>query len=421
MSGSGRQRPGCRRCAYTASPQRSSNWLRRRLCISHPRCCPKAGREDVRVEIADGQFREARDATRQRAGDERVAVALPGMCNVHSHGFQRGMAGLTEFRGPAADNFWSWRTLMYRFVARMTPEDLEAITAQAYVEMLESGFTRVGEFHYVHHDPAGKPYANPAETAARVAAAAARTGIAPHAAAGVLRARRIRRRAAERRPAPLRHRRRRLRAACWRPAARIVRALPDGATVGVAPHSVCARSRRRSSRRSWRCAGRGPVHIHAAEQTGEVEQCVAWSGARPVQWLLDHAPVDSRWCLVHATHMTDDEVARLAAQRRGGGAVSGHRSQSRRRHLSRDRTISRRAARSASAPIRTCRSASPTSCASSNTASGCAIARATSSAPATHVRPDACCSRAPCAAARRRSVWRGAGIAAGARRGLRLA
>src|SRR5262245_41576867 len=100
------------------------------------------------------------------------------MSNVHSHGFQRGMAGLTEYRGPEADNFWSWRTLMYRFVARMTPEDLEAITAQAYVEMLESGFTRVGEFHYVHHDPAGKPYANAAEMTERVVAAVDATGIA---------------------------------------------------------------------------------------------------------------------------------------------------------------------------------------------------------------------------------------------------
>ena len=104
-------------------------------------------------------------------------MLLPGIANVHSHGFQRGMAGLTEYRGPEADNFWSWRELMYRFVGRMTPEDLEAITAQAYVEMLESGFTRVGEFHYVHHDVSGKPYANPAEMAARVAAAAATTGI----------------------------------------------------------------------------------------------------------------------------------------------------------------------------------------------------------------------------------------------------
>src|SRR3569832_1608748 len=102
-----------------------------------------------------------------------VRIAIPGMSNVHSHAFQRGMAGFTEFRGPDADNFWSWRTLMYRFVGRMTPDDLEAISAQAFVEMLESGFTRVGEFHYVHHDASGRAYANPAETTERIAAAAA--------------------------------------------------------------------------------------------------------------------------------------------------------------------------------------------------------------------------------------------------------
>ena len=138
---------------------------------------PEGWAQNIRVEIAGGRFANLERDAQPREGDERVAVALPGMCNVHSHGFQRGMAGLTEFRGPEADNFWSWRTLMYRFVARMTPEDIGAITAQAYVEMLEGGFTRVGEFHYVHHDPAGNPYANPAETAIHVASAVARTGI----------------------------------------------------------------------------------------------------------------------------------------------------------------------------------------------------------------------------------------------------
>jgi cytosine/adenosine deaminase-related metal-dependent hydrolase len=118
---------------------------------------PEGWARDVRVEITDGRFSRVLAGAKVQPGEERVEVSLPGMCNVHSHGFQRGMAGLTEFRGPAADNFWSWRALMYRFVGRMTPEDLEAVTAQAYVEMLESGFTRVGEFHYVHHDPAGVP------------------------------------------------------------------------------------------------------------------------------------------------------------------------------------------------------------------------------------------------------------------------
>ena len=139
---------------------------------------PDGWSSDVRLSIAGGKFAAVDRHAQAQAGDERVAVLLPGISNVHSHGFQRGMAGLTEYRGPEADNFWSWRELMYRFVGRMTPDDLEAVTAQAYVETLEGGFTRVGEFHYVHHGVDGKPFANLAEMAARVAAAADATGIA---------------------------------------------------------------------------------------------------------------------------------------------------------------------------------------------------------------------------------------------------
>jgi formimidoylglutamate deiminase len=270
----------------------------------------------VRVEIVDGKFASIERDVAPEASDERAPVALPGVCNVHSHGFQRGMAGLTEFRGPAADNFWSWRTLMYRFVARMTPDDLDAIAALAYVEMLESGFTRVGEFHYVHHDPAGKPYTNPAETAVHIAAAVARTGIGltllpvfyANGGFGGL--------------PPTEGQRRFVNtldgfARLLEASRKIVRSL-EGATLGVAPHSLRAVTPEELAQ-VVKLAGENPVHIHAAEQTGEVDQCVAWSGARPVQWLLDHAQVDGRWCLVHATHMTDDEASRLAAS----GAAAG--------------------------------------------------------------------------------------------------
>jgi formiminoglutamate deiminase len=205
---------------------------------------------------------------------------------------------------------------MYRFVARMTPEDIGAISAQAYVEMLEGGFTRVGEFHYVHHDPVGNAYANPAETAIQVASAVARTGIGLtllpvfYAHGGFDGAK------------PNEGQRRfitsldefaRLMEACRK----IVGSL-EGANLGVAPHSLRAVSPDELAR-VVPLAGEGPVHIHAAEQTGEVEQCLAWSGARPVQWLLDHATIDHRWCLVHSTHMTDEECTRLA----GSGAVVG--------------------------------------------------------------------------------------------------
>jgi formimidoylglutamate deiminase len=277
---------------------------------------PDGWAENVRVVISAGRIASLERAASPRAGEERVAAALPGMPNVHSHGFQRGMAGLTEYRGPEADNFWSWRTLMYRFVERMTPEDLEAVTAWAFVEMLESGFTRVGEFHYVHHDPSGKPYANPAEMTECVVAAARETGIAltllpvfyAHGGFGGA--------------APAAGQRRFLLdvpgfSRLLERSRECARALPD-AIVGVAPHSLRAVTPLELGQ-VVSFAGAGPVHIHAAEQVGEVEQCLAWSGARPVEWLLDHAPVDPRWCLVHSTHMTPSEVERLAAS----GAVAG--------------------------------------------------------------------------------------------------
>jgi formiminoglutamate deiminase len=277
---------------------------------------PGGWAENVAIGIADGRISALNVDAPRNDSAERLAVALPGMPNLHSHGFQRGMAGLTEYRGPDADNFWSWRTLMYRFVERMSPEDLEAVTAWAFAEMLESGFTRVGEFHYVHHDPSGRPYANPAELTERVVAAARETGIAltllpvfyAHGGFGA---------------APAKDGQKRFLfdvqgfASLLETSRALVSKLPH-AMVGVAPHSLRAVTPMELGQ-VVSFAGPGPVHIHAAEQVGEVEQCVAWSGARPVEWLLDHAPVDSRWCLVHATHMTEVESARLVAT----GAVAG--------------------------------------------------------------------------------------------------
>jgi formiminoglutamate deiminase len=243
-------------------------------------------------------------------------MAISGLCNVHSHGFQRGMAGLAEVRGPEGDNFWTWREVMYRFLDRLDPEQIEAITALAYIEMLEHGFTRVGEFHYLHRDPNGKPYGNPAELAERVAAAANRTGIAltllpvfyAHANFG---------------GAPPVHGQRRFISDVERFAQlmelsrKAIAALPD-ANIGVAPHSLRAVTPEELAAVA-QLAGGGPVHIHAAEQIKEVQDCIAWSGARPVEWLLENAPVDERWCLVHATHVTQAETIGLAQS----GAVAG--------------------------------------------------------------------------------------------------
>ncbi len=271
---------------------------------------------DVRVGIADGVIASVERGVAAQSGDESASVGLPGIANVHSHAFQRGMAGLTEHRGPNADSFWTWRELMYRFVGRLTPDDAEAFAAQAYMEMLEAGFTRVGEFHYLHHDPRGRPYADLAEMAARVVAAAEQSGIAltllpvfyAHSGFGGKPPSEGQRRfinsvdqygrlleASRKLVAPLAH-----------------------FTVGIAPHSLRAVTPEELAA-IQPLAGGGPVHVHAAEQVREVEECVAWSGLRPVEWLLTHAGVDRWWCLVHATHMTDAETARFAAS----GAVAG--------------------------------------------------------------------------------------------------
>lgn len=275
---------------------------------------PSGWRRDTSVLIEGG--RVAALLPGRAPGAESHRIGLPGLPNLHSHAFQRGMAGLAETRGPSPDSFWGWRDTMYRFALRMSPDDVEAVAAQAYVEMLEAGFTRVGEFHYLHHDRDGRPYADLAEMAARVAAAADATGLnltllpVLYARSGF---------AGE--PAGADQRR----FGCTLDgyadlldgSARALAGL-DGANLGVAPHSLRAVTPDELAAVPGLAAGR-PVHIHVAEQVREVEECGARRGARPVEWLLDHAPVDARWCLVHATHMTAAESDALA----GRGAVAG--------------------------------------------------------------------------------------------------
>jgi formiminoglutamate deiminase len=277
---------------------------------------PTGWARDVRLTTGDGLIARVETDVLPAAADERYAVAIPGLGNLHSHGFQRGMAGLAETRGPEGDNFWTWREVMYRFLDRLGPDDVEAITAQAYVEMLEGGFTRVGEFHYLHHDPSGRPYANVSELAGRVAAAAHATGIGltllpvfyAHGNFGGA--------------APTHGQRRFLNgvdgfARLFEASARAIANLDD-ANLGVAPHSLRAVTPDELSHVVALAPGK-PIHIHAAEQTKEVDDCVAWSGMRPVEWLLEKARVDAHWCLVHATHMTRSETKRLAAS----GVVAG--------------------------------------------------------------------------------------------------
>lgn len=271
---------------------------------------------NVRIGIEGGRIVAMERDAAVAAGDERHDTVLAGMPNLHSHAFQHGMAGLAETRGPGSDSFWSWRNVMYRFALSMTPDDVEAVAAQLYVEMLEAGFTRVGEFHYLHHDRDGRPYADIAEMAVRIAAAASATGIAltllpvfyAHAGFGGT--------------APGEGQRRFINdrdsfAALLDRCRALTSALPQGIT-GVAPHSLRAVTPDELSA-VVAMAGDKPIHIHIAEQVKEVEDSIAWSGRRPVEWLLDNQAVDGRWCFIHATHMTDAETRGMAQ----AGAVAG--------------------------------------------------------------------------------------------------
>ncbi len=267
---------------------------------------------DVRIGLDAGRIATLAQNTPPQPGDVRHGVALPGLPNLHSHAFQRALAGLTEIRGPQQDSFWTWREVVYRFLDGMDPDDIEAIGALAFLEMLEAGFTRVGEFHYLHNDRNGRPYADPAELSRRMAAAAATAGIRltllpvfyAHGGFGAAP------------PAPG-QRRFILNLDGYERLLEAVRGF-EAVTAGVAPHSLRAVTPEQLQAVCAMRAG-GPLHIHVAEQVREVEDCLAWSGARPVEWLLDRADIDANWCLIHATHMTEGEVERLARR----GAVAG--------------------------------------------------------------------------------------------------
>jgi len=277
---------------------------------------PQGWARNVRVTGSSGLIGQVVAGVEAEAGDEQHAIGLPGVPNLHSHAFQRGLAGLTERRGPAEDSFWSWRELMYQFVERIDPDDLEALSALAYAEMLEGGFTHVAEFHYLHHDRGGVPFADPAELAARIVAAAAHTGIGlallptfyAHSGFGGT-APTARQRRFVNDPDSFAH--------IVAASRKAVQGLAGG-SVGVAPHSLRAVTPEELTAIVQIGQG-GVIHIHIAEQTREVKDCVAWSGRRPIQWLLAHQVVDERWCLVHATHATPLEIEEIAAR----GAVVG--------------------------------------------------------------------------------------------------
>ena len=245
-------------------------------------------------------------------------IAIPGMPNLHSHAFQRAMAGLSEFRTAAVeDSFWTWRDLMYRFVGRLTPDDLEAIAAQLYVEMLKAGYTAVGEFQYLHHDRDGSPFGIPAEMSLRTLAAARTAGIGmtllpvlyQHAGFGEQSPGDGQRRFINNTDAFLE---------IYESLDKATALDPDRHT-GIAPHSLRAVDAESIREMEATIDLSTPVHIHIAEQEKEVVACLGFSGRRPVEYLLDNADVDGRWCLVHATHMTVDEIRNASA----AGAIAG--------------------------------------------------------------------------------------------------
>jgi len=276
---------------------------------------PGGWAQDVAIEIDKGSMVSVDARARPAAGAVRVDTLLPAPGNLHSHSFQRAMAGMTEYRNAGRDSFWTWRELMYRFAQSIEPDEVEAIAALVFMEMLEAGYAAVGEFHYLHHQKGGAPYAALSEMSQRICAAAKQAGMGltllpvlyVYGGAGM---------------APLASEQARFGNDVDRFCRLVDEArtsLPAGdARIGIAPHSL-----RAISPADLSCAlaahVAGPVHIHIAEQPKEVEDVKRWLGARPVEWLMANAPVDSRWCLVHATHMTPDETIALAKS----GAVAG--------------------------------------------------------------------------------------------------
>lgn len=266
--------------------------------------------EDVTIQCdPDGVITRIFTATEAAPNAIHLGTVLPGLANLHSHAFQRGMAGLSEVKGPGEDSFWSWRQLMYQFLDTLTPDDVEAIAALAYCEMLESGFTRVAEFHYLHHDVDGSTYDNPAEMALRVCAAADETGI------GMTLLPVLYRWAGFNHLPPAPEQRRFINSLesyerLWLAAKSQVENLPEG-RIGVAPHSLRAASIE-DIHHLTEIAGSNPIHIHISEQIKEVEDCLAATGARPVQYLLDQHDLSEQWCLVHATHLDAKETSGIA-------------------------------------------------------------------------------------------------------------
>ncbi|MEE1865717.1 formimidoylglutamate deiminase [Pseudomonas auratipiscis] len=279
---------------------------------------PTGWAENVRIEVDAHGLLASVQANGSAEGAERLAgPLLPGMPNLHSHAFQRAMAGLAEVAGNPNDSFWTWRELMYRLVGKISPEQLQVIARQLYIEMLKAGYTSVAEFHYVHHDTQGQAYADPAELSLRISEAARASGIGltllpvlySHSGFGG--------------QAPNEGQRRFINSTeqylKLQQQLGPVLARQPAQQVGLCFHSLRAVTPEQIAQVLAVSDKTCPVHIHIAEQQKEVDDCLAWSGRRPLQWLYENAEVDQRWCLVHATHAQADEVTLMARS----GAIAG--------------------------------------------------------------------------------------------------
>ncbi|KRP72218.1 N-formimino-L-glutamate deiminase [Pseudomonas paralactis] len=275
---------------------------------------PNGWANDVRLEVSAGGLLTKVEPNAGAEGAERLrGPVLAGMPNLHSHAFQRAMAGLAEVAGNPNDSFWTWRDLMYRMVGKINPEQLQIIARQLYIEMLKAGYTSVAEFHYVHHDTNGQPYADRTELSRQISLAAAGSGIGltllpvlyTHAGFGG--------------QAPNEGQRRFINStehyldlqARLQP----ILAAQPAQQLGLCFHSLRAVTPEQIQQVLAASDKTCPVHIHIAEQQKEVDDCLAWSGKRPLQWLYDNVEVDERWCLVHATHADADEVTLMAKSR----------------------------------------------------------------------------------------------------------
>lgn len=275
---------------------------------------PTGWADDVRISVdAAGWITSVEADVRPRGASHVAGIAIPGVPNLHSHAFQRALAGLTEKGSPSGDSFWSWRQRMYAFLATLDPDAVEAVASQLYVELLERGFTSVAEFHYLRNDVAGRPYEDPVEMGRRILAASERTGMGSTILPTVYRT-------ADFGGVEPTLEQRRFVASVEDLVGDIAvlgaGARPGAVRVGLALHSLRAVPPEALTVAVEAARSMDPdlpIHIHAAEQEGEVEACLEWSGARPVEWLMDNAPIDEAWCIIHATHTTDAELARLAA------------------------------------------------------------------------------------------------------------